>query len=114
MERLGGAGLGGAEQLFQLGPGLLDRIQVRRIRRQEGKFSSRSRVTLFDPGHLVGQQKKTPKPRRKKPRKTSRTENRSVASSELHPNRKRGLRQERSEVRSQKSEVRHASLDRRD
>src|ERR1019366_8612902 len=26
MERLGGAGLGGAEQLFQLGPGLLDRI----------------------------------------------------------------------------------------
>src|ERR1035441_5109185 len=54
MERLGGAGLGGAEQLFQLGPGLLDRIQVRRIRRQVEQFSSRSLDQLLDPGHLVG------------------------------------------------------------
>src|ERR1035437_8045662 len=54
MERLGSAGLGGAEQLFQLGPGLLDRIQVRRIRRQVEQFSSRSLDQLLDPGHLVG------------------------------------------------------------
>src|ERR1019366_3506781 len=49
IERLGGAGLGGAEQLFQLGPGLLDRIQVRRIRRQVEQFRSRSLDQLLDP-----------------------------------------------------------------
>ena len=52
-EGLGRSGFGGAEELFELGPGFLDGIEVRRVGRQVEHFRSGRLDPLPNAGDLV-------------------------------------------------------------
>lgn len=53
IERLGGPGLGCAQELFELGPCFFDGIEVGRVWRQVEQLSSGSRDPLPNASHFV-------------------------------------------------------------
>src|SRR5215467_3738213 len=56
LQSFSGAGLSGAQELFELGPGVFDGVEVRRVGRQIEQLRPAGGEQLLDPSHLVCRQ----------------------------------------------------------